>query len=79
MMHCAVPKIMVNPIYHPHLHIGGVNDDGAEFYLAQECNRLFRDKVLMQRLQMENLDARLSKLQKTDGDDGIDEKPHRLD
>ena len=77
-MNCMIPKIMVNQIYHPYLKVGAV-DDGVEWIAASECFRLFEDKERVKRIQMENLDERLSKLQKAEhfGDD-VD-KPHRLD
>jgi len=70
---------MIDPKFRGLLNVGGINEKGEKFVLAQEVNRIFRDKTLMRRIQMENLDERLSKLQKAEHfSDDID-KPHRLD
>ena len=74
----VIPTFMVREEYRPYLKVYGVQD-GQEFYGATDCFNLWENKPLMKRLQMENLDERLSRLQKAEHFSDDVDKPHRLD
>ncbi len=77
-MNCAIPRLFIDPIFRPHLKVGAVQD-GTEWITASECYKLFNNKPLVKQIRMEQSDMNIAKLQQTQDDNDVDEKPHRLD